>query len=76
MPRSRTTLIGRVALDRRTQQIADVLADPDYDLPDFQRLAGYRSIIGAPMLVTTRWWGCSRVWRTTVEPFDEHTAAC
>ena len=40
VPRDRGTLIGRVALDRRTQQIDDVLADPDYDLPEFQRLGG------------------------------------
>ena len=30
MPVDRDTLIGRVGLDRTTQQIADVLADPDY----------------------------------------------
>jgi hypothetical protein len=28
MPMDRETLIGRVGLDRRTQQIADVMADP------------------------------------------------
>ena len=28
-----------------------MLADPDYNLPEFQRLGGYRSIIGAPMIV-------------------------
>ena len=62
-----------MAIDRRTQQIADVLADPDYDLPEFQRLAGYRSIIGAPMIVDDEVVGVLSVWRTTVEPFDEHT---
>ena len=30
MPLDRDTLIGRVGLDRTTQQIPDVLADPDY----------------------------------------------
>ena len=73
VPRNRGTLTGRVAIDRRTQQIADVLADPDYDLPEFQRLAGYRSIIGAPMIVDDDVVGVLTVWRTTVEPFDEHT---
>jgi signal transduction histidine kinase/DNA-binding response OmpR family regulator len=75
VPRSRGTLIGRVALDRRAVHIADVLADPDYALPDFQRLGGYRSIIGAPMLVDDEVVGVLTVWRTTVEPFDEHTLA-
>ena len=37
VPRDRTSLVGRVGLDGRTQQIVDVLADPDYDRPEFQR---------------------------------------
>ena len=73
LPRSRESLVGRVALDRRTQQIADVLADPDYNRPDFQSRAGFRSIVGAPMLVDDEVVGVLSVWRTTVEPFDEHT---
>ena len=40
MPVDRETLIGRVGLDRRTQQIADVLADPDYGRQDLQRVGG------------------------------------
>jgi hypothetical protein len=47
----RRTLVGRVGIDRRAQQIADVLADPEYGAIDAQRLGRYRSIIGAPMLV-------------------------
>jgi signal transduction histidine kinase/DNA-binding response OmpR family regulator len=73
VPRRRGTLTGRVAIERRTLQIDDVLADPDYDLPEFQRLAGYRTIIGAPMIVDDEVVGVLTVWRTTVEPFDEHT---
>ena len=36
---------------------------------------GYRSIIGAPMIVDDEVVGVLSVWRTTVEPFDEHTRA-
>ena len=73
VPRNRDSLVGRVVLDRRAQQIADVLADPEYNRPDLQRRGGYRSIIGAPMLVDDEVVGVLSVWRTTVEPFDEHT---
>jgi signal transduction histidine kinase/DNA-binding response OmpR family regulator len=73
--RDRTSLIGRVVLDRTTQQIVDVLADPEYDRPAFQRLAGYRTIMGAPMLVDDDVVGVLSVWRTTVDPFDERIAS-
>ena len=75
VPRGRRTLTGRVAIDRRTQQIDDVLADPDYNLPEFQQLGGYRSIIAAPMIVDDDVVGVLTVWRTTVDPFDEHSRA-
>ena len=39
-PANRDSLVGRVALDDRTQQIDDVLADPDYNRPDFQQPRG------------------------------------
>ena len=71
--RDRATLVGRVTIDRTAHQIDDVLADPDYSSPEFQRLGGYRSIIGAPMVVDDEVVGVLTVWRTTVEPFDEHT---
>ena len=41
----RGTLLGRVALDRMTQQIPDVLADPLYGRPDSQQMGGFRTII-------------------------------
>ncbi|MFQ6172932.1 response regulator [Oryzobacter sp. R7] len=75
VPGNRATLIGRVGLDRRTQQIADVLADPDYHLPEFQRIGRYRSIIGAPMVVDDEVVGVLSVWRTEVRPFDDDVAA-
>jgi len=71
----RTTLIGRVSLDRSTQQIEDVLADPDYRGQDLQRLGGYRSIMGAPMLVDDEVVGVLLVWRTSVDPFDARVSS-
>ncbi len=67
----RRTLVGRVGLDRRATQITDVLADPDYGLPDAQRVAGYRTIMGVPMLLDGEVVGVLSVWRTRVDPFSD-----
>ena len=68
----RGTLAGRVGLDRRATQITDVLADPDYGLADAQRMAGYRTIMGVPMLLDGEVVGMLSVWRTQVDPFSDH----
>jgi signal transduction histidine kinase/DNA-binding response OmpR family regulator len=68
----RGTVAGRVGLDRRATQITDVLADPDYGLADAQRLAGYRTVMGVPMLLDDEVIGMLTVWRTQVDPFSDH----
>ncbi|MCU0302057.1 MAG: GAF domain-containing protein, partial [Candidatus Nanopelagicales bacterium] len=70
----RRTLVGRVGIDRRAQQIADVLADPDYGAIDAQRLGRFRSIIGAPMLVDDEVIGVLSAWRVRVDPFSARDA--
>ena len=75
MPMDRKTLIGRVGLDRKAQQIADVLADPDYGRYDLQRVAGFRTTMGAPMILDHEVVGALGVWRTEVSPFDEREMA-
>ena len=72
--RGRGSLVGRVAATRHTEQIKDVLADPDYAQREAQALGGFRTIIGAPMLVTGVVVGVLSVWRTSVEPFSQHEA--
>ncbi|MFI5694378.1 GAF domain-containing protein [Kribbella sp. NPDC051586] len=70
-PLDRSTLIGRVGLDCTTQQIADVLADPAYGRQDLQRMAGFRTTMGAPMLVDDEVVGALVVWRNDVSPFGQ-----
>ena len=70
MGRSRDSLLGRVAQDRSTQQIGDVLADPDYGRYDLQSLAGFRTLMSAPMLLHDEVIGILSVWRTEAQPFD------
>ncbi len=75
MPVDRETLIGRVGLDRRTQQIADVLADPEYGRHDLQEVAGFRTTMGAPMLLDDEVVGALTLWRNDVHPFDKREMA-
>ena len=67
----RGTLGGRVALDRQATQITDVLADPDYLWTDAQRMAGFRTVMGVPMLLDGEVVGVLSVWRTQVDPFSD-----
>ena len=68
----RRTLAGRVGLDRRATQITDVLADPDYGLADAQQMAGYRTVMGVPMLLDGDVIGMLTVSRNQVDPFSDH----
>jgi signal transduction histidine kinase/DNA-binding response OmpR family regulator len=67
----RGSLAGRVGLDRRATQITDVLADPDYGRTDAQRVAGYRTIMGVPMLLDDEVVGVLSLWRSQVDPFSD-----
>ena len=67
------TLVGRVALERRIVQIPDVTADPTYRWPTGRELGGYRTMLGAPMLVGDGVVGVLILWRLEVDPFDEQT---
>jgi signal transduction histidine kinase/DNA-binding response OmpR family regulator len=71
LPLDRDTLMGRVAMDRRPQQIEDVVADPDYGRLDLQRVAGFRTTMGAPLVVDDEVVGAIVLWRNEVNPFAE-----
>ncbi|HEV3462666.1 MAG TPA: ATP-binding protein [Actinomycetota bacterium] len=71
LAQDRGTLAGRVGLERRPQQIPDVLADPEYGRPDIQRHGGFRTTMGVPMLLDGEVVGVLIVWRTEVDPFSE-----
>ena len=73
--RDRETMAGRVSLDRRIQQVSDVLSDPGYGRRDMQELGGYRTLIGAPLILDGEVVGAISLWRTKVEPFDDRATA-
>ena len=67
----REGVVGRVLLERKPVQIADVLADPDYRLREIQRLGGFRTHLGLPLLREGKPIGILLVSRETVQPFDD-----
>lgn len=73
--RDRETMSGRVALDREIQQATDVLSDPGYLRRDVQQLAGYRTVIAAPLILDDDVVGTISLWRTRVEPYDDRAIA-
>src|SRR5262249_38159223 len=65
------SLTGRVLLEGKAVQISDVLADPEYSLAaSGQRLGGFRTHLGVPLLREGRPIGVILVSRRTVRPFD------
>jgi GAF domain-containing protein len=67
----RGSATGRVALEHRTVHIPDVLADPEYELIDAQRLRGFRTVMAVPMLREGVLLGVMVIHRTEVRPFTD-----
>lgn len=66
----RASAMGRAMLERAPIQIVDVLADPEYELAEAQRIAGFRTILGVPMFRDGEPIGVLSVWRRHVEAFS------
>jgi two-component system, NtrC family, sensor kinase len=64
-------VVGRAALEGRPVQIADVLTDPEYTFTEAQKIAGYRSILGVPLLREGVPIGGIGLQRTDVWPFTD-----
>src|SRR5262245_58039149 len=67
----RESAAGRVALERRVVQILDVLADPEIQMTEVQKRAGYRTIMGIPMLRESTLIGAFSLARTEVRAFTD-----
>jgi len=69
--RGRGTATGRALLEGRVIHVADVLADPDYTWAEAQRLGGYRTVLGVPMLREGIAMGVLTLTRSEVRPFTD-----
>jgi GAF domain-containing protein len=65
------TVAGRVLLGRGIFHVADVLADPEYSFTEGQKIAGYRTVLGVPLIREGTPIGVIALLRRTVRPFSD-----
>ena len=69
------TLTGRTLLKGDVVQIADVMADPDYVPTEPQKMTGFRSGLGVPLLRGGKPIGAIMLARSSVRPFSDQAIA-
>jgi GAF domain-containing protein len=71
----RDTGTGRALLEGKVIHIPDVLADPDFTWNEGQRLGGFRTVLGVPMLREDVAVGVLALTRSAVRPFSDEQIA-
>ena len=71
----RDTGTGRALLEGKVVHIPDVLADPDFTWKEGQRLGGFRTVLGVPMLREGVALGVLALTRSAVRPFSDEQIA-
>jgi signal transduction histidine kinase/DNA-binding response OmpR family regulator len=67
----RSSVSGRAALEGRPIQVPDVLADPEYAKHETQRVGGFRTVLGVPLMREGAAIGAVLLTRSEVEPFTQ-----
>jgi GAF domain-containing protein len=67
----RGTILGRALLEGKVVHIPDVQNDPEYTWAEGQRLGGFRTALGVPMLREGAPIGVFALTRSEVRPFTE-----
>ena len=67
----RDTLVGRTLLEAKVTQIDDVQTDPEYVLHEGQKIAGFRTVLGVPLLRDGATIAVMVLARTVVQPFSD-----
>ena len=71
VPIDRTSVTGRVALERATIHVPDVLADPEFKHLEWQKVGKQRTVLGVPLLREGALIGVILLARTEVKPFAD-----
>jgi len=69
IPSGRGSVSGRTVLEGKVVHIPDVLADPDYTLS--QKVGGFRTLLGVPLLREGSPIGVISLGRNSVRPFTD-----
>jgi signal transduction histidine kinase len=67
----RQTVVGRVLLEGKIAHLPDVLSDPEYDFVQGQKLGGFRSVLGVPLLREGVPIGVLLLLRHAARPFTD-----
>jgi len=67
----RGTVLGRAVTECKPIQVNDVAADPEYTLREGQRLGGFRTVLGIPLLRESAPIGVIVLTRNAVRPFTD-----
>jgi GAF domain-containing protein len=65
----RSTIGGRVALEGEVVHVADLTADPEYEMPEAIAIGGMRTLLGVPLLREGEPIGVLLAGREEVQPF-------
>ena len=67
----RGSVVGRAALEARVVHVPDVLADPEYTFGEAQKVGGYRSALGVPLLHKGVVVGAIFITKAVPQPFSD-----
>jgi signal transduction histidine kinase len=70
-PFDRGTVSGRALLERKIVHVRDVLADPEYTHGAGQKIGGFRTFLGVPLLREGSPIGAIALGRNSVRPFTD-----
>src|SRR5713226_1847825 len=68
---SRGSVLGRAVLEGRAVQVADVQTEPNYALIEAQRIGGFRTVLGIPLMREGTPIGIIMLTRSVVRPFTD-----
>jgi signal transduction histidine kinase len=69
------SISGRTVLEGKVIHVRDIRADPDYQLIEAQRIGGFRSVLGVPLLRHGIPIGVFFLARATLDPFTPQQIA-